>query len=155
MIEKLKNIFLGKKISFEDDKIGALTTRVKNVNASKEYSWSGESLLPNQNRETTLILEGKVSGPYRTQLNSSYQIIDELELIKETIFDKFKLYNDDFIEIEDWKKKWYLDFLCPMDVMKNEFHLIFEPYDLKDVRVIHMTWINGEYTEFGGSINHP
>jgi len=148
MIEKLKSIFLGKKISFIDDKIGTLTTRVKNVKASKEYSWSGKSLLPNQSRDTTLILEGNVNGPYRSQLNLVYQILDELELIKEVVFDKFKLSNNDDIEVEDWKSKWYLDFLCPIDVMKSEFHLIFEPYDLEDVRVISMTWINGKCIDF-------
>lgn len=143
MLEKLKDILFGKRVTFEDHKIGALTTRIKSKNSSKVYSWSGDAFIINQTKITKFILAGNAKGPYSNHLESVHRIFDELEFIKEKVFEKFKNHNSETIGIEEWRKIWYVDFLYPLDENKNEFELVFESLDSEDMRVILVTWVNG------------
>ncbi|MTI29520.1 hypothetical protein [Xanthovirga aplysinae] len=149
-MEIIKKILFGKKINFQDPKIGTLTTRIKSNNPSIEYTWTGEYLIDDQKKETVIILEGNLNGPHKAQLNSAYRIVDELDSIIERVDNELKENASNYKKIKNWKEEFYFAAVTPYDQRENKFELNFEPIDSNNNRYVSLIWSNGQINEVEG-----
>ena len=140
----LKEFLFGKKREIYDERIGKLTTRVKNENPSINYTWSSEHQLFGQAKPTVFIMEGNVNGPAKNQLNSIYNIIDTLDEIIEHIIQATKTT----IKI---KENFYLTAVLSSNYEtkrnEKEFEINFEPINEDSKQYISLMWNNGNLTE--------
>jgi hypothetical protein len=151
----LSEFLFGRLIKISDDKLGELTTRVKNNNPSINCTWTGEHKLNGQGKPTVFILEGNNIGPYADQLKSVYRIIDTLDDITAQVDKELKgRLNTKPRYKGRWTNEFYLAAIVPYNpnvkCLGNQFEIQFEPIEEDDTDYIGLIWNNGRLTEIEG-----
>ncbi len=78
----IKKLLFGEEIKIKTDSFGVFKARVKTVN-QKNIIWTGKIAF--KQHELILLLLGDSKGPYKHQLKTTNQIIEELDAIKSQI----------------------------------------------------------------------
>ena len=137
----LKDLLLGKEKLITDKKIGILKARIKNTNPSINHTWTCEVLLPRQQNETVIILEGNADGPFKGQLDSVYSIVDSIEELKEKILLESDIQDTNNINRDgNWLANFYLSAITPIDINENSFEVNFEPIKPNENGYVLFTW---------------
>ena len=147
ILKSIKDIFLGKEIFIDDPRIGVLSERVLSKDPDKPYSWMSEHRLPEQNEKTTFIVDGNFEGPFPSQLNVIYRILDELKDIKQKVDKELRKNAAIPDTLTTWPAEFYLSSLNPLDSETLEFELIFEAEDPEEMTYVSAVWLNGKLEE--------
>lgn len=146
---RLKDFLFGQLKIIVDPKIGNLEARIKNINPSINYTWTSTKQLPGQLEATVIILEGNANGPYKNQLTAAYSIVDNLTSIQYSIDKELTKTNlSKLSNPEDWRGKFYLAAITPIEVNDNSFELCFESINQDNEDYFACTWEDEKLIDF-------
>lgn len=141
----LRDFFFGKMVRIKDPILGDLETRVKGDNITKVYTWTSEHLIPGQLEKTVFILEGNLTGPYKSQLQAVYRIIYNLQDLIQTV--DLKIKNTKPTYNQYWSTQYYLAAITPVDVEKSQFEVCFDSLAPGEGNSVSFFWENDVISE--------
>lgn len=75
----IQQFLFGRRVEFQDIRLGILTARIKMNRPNSAVAWSGEHRFPGQPKDTGILLEGDLHGPSPFQVELVYRLLDGLD----------------------------------------------------------------------------
>jgi len=148
-MSKIKDFLFGRECIYKDSKLGDFKTRTRSIHVNKNFTWTGDFSICNQELNSIIIIEGNLESPLKQHLQAIYSIVDSYELIVKKIEDEWKISERKHGTFdENWLTKFYLSSIIPIEVEYNIFEISFEPKDNTLSTIISITWENSKMSDF-------